>query len=88
MEVDKTHEPQANMRWLLGFIARHKWAAIGSLIAGAVGGVTSAIEPYLIGRIIDGISNHMSLDVLGQYALLLALCGLTLTLLRRRRTNY
>ncbi len=71
MTADKEHEPQANMRWLLGFIAQHKWAAIGSLVAGAIGGITSAIEPYLIGRIIDGISNHISLETLGQYALLL-----------------
>lgn len=71
MAADKAQEPQANMRWLLGFILRHKWAAIGALVAGGIGGVTSAIEPYLVGRIIDGISNHMSLDNLGQYALLL-----------------
>lgn len=71
MAVNKSGDLQADNRWLMGFIARHKWAAIGSLVAGAIGGVTSAVEPYLIGRIIDGISNQMSLQTLGQYALLL-----------------
>ncbi|MBI1280163.1 MAG: ATP-binding cassette domain-containing protein [Anaerolineaceae bacterium] len=71
LAVDKAHEPQANMRWLLKFIARHKEAAIGSLVAGGIGGITSGIEPYLIGRIIDGISNHISLESLGHYALIL-----------------
>lgn len=71
MAVNRSGELQADNRWLMGFIARHKWAAIGSLVAGAIGGVTSAVEPYLIGRIIDGISNQMSLQTLGQYALLL-----------------
>ena len=69
--VDRPVEQQADDRWLLGFIARHKWAAIGSLVAGGIGGITSAIEPYLVGRVIDGISNHMSSETLGQYALLL-----------------
>ncbi len=71
MAVNRSGDLQADNRWLMGFIARHKWAAIGSLVAGAIGGVTSAVEPYLIGRIIDGISNQMSLQTLGQYALLL-----------------
>jgi ATP-binding cassette subfamily B multidrug efflux pump len=69
--ANKSVEPQANDRWLLGFVGRHKWAAIGSLVAGGIGGVTSAIEPYLVGRIIDGISSRMSTETLGQYALLL-----------------
>jgi len=64
------------MRWLGGFVARHRLAAIGSLAAGGVAGITSAIEPYLIGAIIDSIREQVALDQLLQYAL--ALIGLAI----------
>ena len=68
---ERTGEPKADNRWLLGFIARHKWAAIGSLGAGGIGGLTSAFEPYLIGTIIDAIQKDVAVANIGQYAILL-----------------
>ncbi|MBL8116490.1 MAG: ABC transporter ATP-binding protein [Anaerolineae bacterium] len=76
MESSSSQSPQADMRWLGGFIARHRLAAIGSLVAGGVAGITSAIEPYLIGTIIDSIREQVALDQLLQYAL--ALIGLAI----------
>ncbi len=69
--AERAKKPQADIWWLLGFIARHKGAAIGSIVAGGIGGITSGVEPFLIGTIIDGIQNQISLDSLGHYALLL-----------------
>ena len=48
-------QPQADMRWLFRFIAQHKWAAIISLTSGSLGGITMALEPYLVGVIVDNI---------------------------------
>lgn len=76
MESSSSQSPQADMRWLGGFVARHRLAAIGSLAAGGVAGITSAIEPYLIGAIIDSIREQVALDQLLQYAL--ALIGLAI----------
>jgi ATP-binding cassette, subfamily B, multidrug efflux pump len=59
------------MRWLGGFIWRHKGAAIGALVAGVIGGISSSAEPYLTGAIIDNISHHVAGDELLRYALLL-----------------
>jgi ATP-binding cassette, subfamily B, multidrug efflux pump len=62
---------EADMPWLIRFIMRRWGAAAGSLLCGALGGITSTAEPYLIGTIIDDIQRQVSLDVLGKYALLL-----------------
>jgi ATP-binding cassette subfamily B multidrug efflux pump len=63
------------MHWLLRYIGGHRWAATASILAGALGGVTTAIEPYLIGNIIDSIRASVSLNQLAGYAF--ALVGLS-----------
>jgi ATP-binding cassette subfamily B protein len=63
------------MRWLLRYIGVHRWAATASVLAGALGGVTTAIEPYLIGNIIDSIRASVALSQLAEYAF--ALIGLS-----------
>lgn len=52
--------PQANMRWIKGFIMRHRRAALGSLLSGAVGGLAAAATPFLIGVIIDNVSEGIT----------------------------
>lgn len=46
---------EANIRWLWSFVMRHRFAAIMALVSGAVGGITTALEPYLVGVIVDGL---------------------------------
>jgi ATP-binding cassette, subfamily B, multidrug efflux pump len=43
------------MRWLGRFIAARGGDALGSFLSGVVAGITSAIEPYLVGVVIDHI---------------------------------
>jgi ATP-binding cassette, subfamily B, multidrug efflux pump len=55
-----THE--ADLKWLWHFIMLHRIAAAGSMLTGILGGITSALEPYLIGVIIDHISSNVNVD--------------------------
>jgi ATP-binding cassette, subfamily B, multidrug efflux pump len=66
--------PQADLPWLTRFIMRRGGAAAGALLCGAVAGVTSTAEPYLIGAIIDRIQHQITLEELAGYAF--ALVGL------------
>ncbi len=69
-------DPQADMSWLFRFIRAHGGAAVLSLAFGAIGGLTGAAEPYLIGAIIDQVRAGIALDQLVGYAV--ALIGLAL----------
>jgi len=46
-------EPIADTRWLWGFVLHHKRAAVLSIVFGVFAGIASALEPYLVGVIID-----------------------------------
>ncbi|NJO83156.1 MAG: ABC transporter ATP-binding protein [Blastochloris sp.] len=52
------HAPRADVRWLGRFVLRHRFAAIMSIVSGVVGGITAALEPYMVGVIIDHITNE------------------------------
>lgn len=54
--------PEANMRWLWHYVMLHRSAAFGALISGVVGGITAALEPYLIGVIIDHVRQGVSFE--------------------------
>ncbi|MBL8165092.1 MAG: ABC transporter ATP-binding protein [Anaerolineae bacterium] len=69
-------QQQADLRWLGRFVARHRRAALGALLAGAVGGIASAAEPYLIGQIIDHIRDGVSAQELILDAALLIIFAL------------
>ena len=43
------------MRWLWAYVMRHRLAAIISVVSGMVAGLTTALEPYMIGVIVDHI---------------------------------
>lgn len=47
--------PRANMRWLWRYVMKYRAAAYGSIITGFIGGLTAALEPYVIGLIIDHV---------------------------------
>ena len=54
------------MRWLGRYIARHRKAAIGSIVSGIVGGASAAAEPFLVGVIIDHVEQGAPPEVLLQ----------------------
>ncbi|HEX2619987.1 MAG TPA: ABC transporter ATP-binding protein, partial [Phototrophicaceae bacterium] len=54
--------PVADVRWMGKFILAHRGAAIGALVFGMVAGITSSLEPYLIGHVIDRISQPTLLE--------------------------
>lgn len=55
-----TEPREANLWWLLQYVVRHRFAALAALSFGAVGGFTLALEPFLIGEIVDHL--HEGLD--------------------------
>jgi ATP-binding cassette subfamily B multidrug efflux pump len=63
-------QPQADLQWLARFVYAHRLAAAGSVISGIVGGIGTALQPYLIGKIIDDIGRGTSTDLLLREALL------------------
>ncbi|MBI5669329.1 MAG: ABC transporter ATP-binding protein [Chloroflexi bacterium] len=71
MSSVSSEHPQANTRWLLGFILAHRGAAVGSLLAGTVAGITSAATPYLMGIIVDHIRRQVPIEQIGADALAL-----------------
>jgi len=66
-----TAQPLADMRWLSRFIGRHKFAAGASLVSGMIGGVTLALEPYVVGIIVDNIRSGVVMSEIWQGILLL-----------------
>jgi ATP-binding cassette subfamily B protein len=71
-----TTSPQANMPWLWGFVMQHRGATYGALISGVVGGITAALEPYLVGVIVDHIGRGVNIDLIIQDILLLIVMGI------------
>ena len=61
------------MKWLGRYIARHKKAAIGSILSGIVGGASAAAEPFLVGVIIDHVEQGAPPEVLLQDVFLIIL---------------
>jgi ATP-binding cassette subfamily B protein len=61
-----SNQPVADMRWVWGFIMKHRFAALAPIIYGAVGGITMALEPYYIGLIVDHIRNGVNMPLLIQ----------------------
>lgn len=73
-ESTTQNEAVADTKWLWGFVMHHKRAAILSTVFGVFAGVTSALEPYLVGLIIDNMRKGVEMGEIIQYiALVLGL---------------
>lgn len=70
-EQSETEQPSADFYWMWRYVRAHKWAAIGAILSGVVGGITAAAEPYLIGVIIDQARQGVALEQIADDALLL-----------------
>lgn len=69
----------ADMGWLWTFVSRHRFSAVAAIVTGAVGGITAALEPYVIGSIIDNLYAGVDMDqVLGEVVLVVVLGLVTL----------
>ncbi|MCU0512912.1 MAG: ABC transporter ATP-binding protein/permease [Anaerolineae bacterium] len=75
-QVTTSPPPVADMHWLGGFVYQYRFAAFAAIVYGAAGGITSALEPYLIGIIVDHVSRGVRLEQVAQDILLLV--GLSL----------
>lgn len=70
---------EANLRWLAHYVGLHRFAAFMAVACGMAGGVTAALEPYLIGVIIDHLSKGVDLSqILQDIALLVGFSLFTL----------
>lgn len=67
MNASESHQPlarQADMRWLLRHMRNH-WRPVSAAIGfGALGGLASALEPYLIGVIVDQLLTRLDLNLI------------------------
>lgn len=66
----QTTAPKADLRWLARFVSAHRGAALGSILAGVIGGIGTALQPYLIGHIIDDLRRGVPVETLGGEVLL------------------
>ncbi len=55
VQTPKIEQPVANYRWLMGFILRYKYQAIAATAFSMLAGIALAIEPYLVGVVIDHV---------------------------------
>ncbi len=69
-------QPRADMRWVGGFVAHHRGAALASLLSGVVGGLSASFEPYLVGVVIDHVRQGARPDVIAQDVGLILLLAL------------
>ncbi|MFZ4816296.1 MAG: ABC transporter ATP-binding protein [Phototrophicaceae bacterium] len=74
--------PVADMLWLSHFVGKQKKAVILSLLSGMVGGVTLALEPYVVGVIIDHMVNDgVNIQQIGTgIGVILALAAVTVSM--------
>jgi ATP-binding cassette subfamily B protein len=54
-QADATPQRRADWRWMLEYVGRRRGAALAATISGIVAGVSAALEPFLVGAIIDQI---------------------------------
>lgn len=52
----QTQSPVADVRWLGKRLFVHRWSAVGAVLCGMVGGITASLEPFIIGLMINRLS--------------------------------
>lgn len=78
---------QADTKWLWGYIDRHRFAAVASILSGFLGGLTGTAEPFLIGVIIDHVQKGAPMDqIVTDIGLLIGLAIVTLIAFYGQRT--
>jgi ATP-binding cassette, subfamily B, multidrug efflux pump len=70
-ERDATPHPISKppLAWLRGIAWRYRRAAFAALAFGTVGGITSSLQPYLVGMAIDAIGHQATQEALGNILL-------------------
>jgi ATP-binding cassette subfamily B protein len=70
---------QANFAWFVHYLWRHRWASFLSISTGIAGGITDALQPFIIGLIVDHLSQGVSAaQILQDIALLVIFSVITL----------
>jgi ATP-binding cassette subfamily B protein len=62
------------MKWVFGYVVRHKRALYGSLLCGIFGGLMFTMEPFIIGLVVDHVQTGQ-MELVGQDVFLLILFG-------------
>jgi ATP-binding cassette subfamily B protein len=65
----------ADLRWLGRFVGGHKRAVVGAILCGVIGGITTALEPFFVGLIIDDVNAGSGMDVIWRDVALLLVFG-------------
>lgn len=61
--MEKQVENQiADTRWLGQFVFGHSKAAVGAVGCGVIAGITSSLEPYIIGIMVDRLRQHTIIE--------------------------
>lgn len=68
------------LKWLLPYWRRYKWRMLAIILMGMVSAALSALYPYLIKQIINGLGTQISRDYLRQSILLILGVGVVNTL--------
>lgn len=78
---------EANIGWLWSFVMRHRFAAFMSIASGILGGITMALEPYLVGVIVDNLLEEgvVMSQILQGIGLLFALALFTVVMFYAQR---
>lgn len=71
IETPKQEHPVANYRWLMGYIMRYKYQALAATLFSMLAGIALAIEPFLVGIIIDHVRNGAPLSQIATEGLLI-----------------
>jgi ATP-binding cassette, subfamily B, multidrug efflux pump len=71
----------ADLRWFAYYLRRHRFATFMALATGALGGLTDALQPYLVGVIVDHLSQGVNMtQILTDIGLLVAFSFATLVM--------
>lgn len=67
--------PQADLRWLSKFLMKHKGASLGALLSSIFGGILVALEPYLVGVVIDHLQQGLAFEQVARDVFLIVILG-------------
>jgi ATP-binding cassette subfamily B protein len=67
----QTDRKVADTRWMWSFVLHHRRSVTFALLFGVVAGATAAVEPFLIGHVIDRIGQGATIDEIVQLILVI-----------------